>query len=213
MIEELRSIARPGLQEALRWVGYRVDDIYGANVGKLEDVWVDPRGGEPRWLLVRTGRFGGHHTLIPFDDATAGAGHIWIPFERDAVRHAPEVSPGEPLDRELDARLKEHYNAARAGTGQPAAAAPTPAPRRAEPSPAPAPVAPVPLARVRAQRRRNAARGPLDELAVDVEDAVVRLEGIGELDGRPVQVELEGRFTGTIRPRTQVRRSGRPARV
>lgn len=213
MIEELRSIARPGLEQALGWVGYRVDDIYGTNVGKLEDVWVDPRGGEPRWLLVRTGRFGGHHTLIPFDDATAGAGHIWIPFERDAVRHAPEVEPGEPLDAELDARLRAHYDAARAGNAAPAApAAPAPAGQRHEPAP-PTPAAPVPLAQVRAQRRRSAARGPLEALAVDVEDAVVRLQGVGELDGREVEVELEGRFTGTIRPRAQARRSARPRRT
>ena len=88
---ELRGGNKPGLNEALGWIGSRVDDIYGANVGRLDDVWIDPGTGMPRWLLVKEGRFGGRTTLIPFEDATAGAGHVWIPYERDVVRHAPEV--------------------------------------------------------------------------------------------------------------------------
>ncbi len=216
MIEELRSIARPGLQEALGWVGFRVDDIYGANVGKLEDVWVDPQTGEPRWLLVRSGRFGGHHRLIPFEDATAGAGHIWIPFERDSVRHAPGVSPSESLTRELDSRLKAHYAAARVGAG--ASVTPRPAAerggrpqvRRGQQPREVAPAAPIPLSRAREQRRRDTtAASALDGLAVEVSEAAIRLEGVGELDGQPVEIMLEGQFTGTVRPLAEPGRAAR----
>ena len=73
---ELRGGSKPSLNEALGWIGSRVDDIYGASVGRLEDVWIDPGTGVPRWLLVKEGRFGGRTTLIPFEDATAGAGHV-----------------------------------------------------------------------------------------------------------------------------------------
>ena len=91
---ELRGGNKPSLNEALGWIGSRVDDIYGASVGRLEDVWIDPGTGVPRWLLIKEGRFGGRTTLIPFEDATAGAGHVWVPYEREVVRDAPEIEPG-----------------------------------------------------------------------------------------------------------------------
>jgi sporulation protein YlmC with PRC-barrel domain len=113
---ELRGGNKPSLNEALGWIGSRVDDIYGANVGRLDDVWIDPGSGAPRWLLVKEGRFGGRTTLIPFEDATAGAGHVWIPYERDVVREAPEVAPGAPLTQQVEAALRRHYRA-KTGTG------------------------------------------------------------------------------------------------
>jgi len=108
---ELRGGSKPSLNEALGWIGSRVDDIYGANVGRLEDVWIDPGTGVPRWLLVKEGRFGGRTTLIPFEDATAGAGHVWVPYEREVVRAAPEIEPGAPLTQHVEASLRTHYAA------------------------------------------------------------------------------------------------------
>ena len=108
---ELRGGNKPSLNEALGWIGSRVDDIYGANVGRLEDVWIDPGTGAPRWLLVKEGRFGGRTTLIPFEDATAGAGHVWVPYEREIVREAPEIEPGAPLTQQVEAALRSHYAA------------------------------------------------------------------------------------------------------
>lgn len=108
---ELRGGSKPSLNEALGWIGSRVDDIYGAGVGRLDDVWIDPGTGSPRWLLVVEGRFGGRSTLIPFEDATAGAGHVWVPYERDVVRSAPEVQPGAPLTQDLETALRAHYAA------------------------------------------------------------------------------------------------------
>lgn len=131
---ELRGGNRPSLNEALGWIGSKVDDIYGASVGRLEDVWIDPGTGAPKWLLVKEGRFGGRTTLIPFEDATAGAGHVWIPYERDVVREAPAVAPGAPLTQSVEATLRSHYTAnkpttpTQRGRGQTAAPAPPPAP-------------------------------------------------------------------------------------
>lgn len=108
---ELRGGNKPSLNEALGWIGSRVDDIYGAAIGRLEDVWIDPGTGAPRWLLVKEGRFGGRSTLVPFGDATAGAGHVWVPYERDVVREAPQIEPGAPLTQQVEATLRNHYAA------------------------------------------------------------------------------------------------------
>ncbi len=138
---ELRGGNRPSLNEALGWIGSKVDDIYGASVGRLEDVWIDPGTGAPKWLLVKEGRFGGRTTLIPFEDATAGAGHVWIPYERDVVREAPAVAPGAPLTQSVESTLRSHYTAnkpaspAHRGRGQAPAAAPAAAPPPPTPQP------------------------------------------------------------------------------
>ncbi len=129
LIEELRNIERPAFQEAFGWIGRRVEDIRGASIGTLEDVWLDPQNGEPRWLLVRSGRFGGRHTLIPFADAIAGTGHVWVLYEHETVRRAPTVSPTMVLSPDLDIRLQSHYEAAR---GRPSPQLPSSPRRRPE---------------------------------------------------------------------------------
>jgi hypothetical protein len=45
------------LGEALGWTGYRVDDVYGARVGTVVDIYVDQDSDAPCWLLVKMGRF------------------------------------------------------------------------------------------------------------------------------------------------------------
>jgi len=99
------------LNEALGWIGLRVDDIYGAAIGRLEDIWIDPSTGAPRWLLVKEGRFGGRSTLVPFGEAVAGDDHVWIPYEREVVREAPQIEPGVPLTQQVEATLRNHYAA------------------------------------------------------------------------------------------------------
>jgi hypothetical protein len=111
---ELRGGSRLSLDEALGWIGSRVDDLYGVGVGRLEDIWIDPGTGIPRWLLVKEGRFDGRATLIPFEDASAGAGRVWIPYDQDVVRRAPEVEPGSPLTQQLESALRRHYAASAA---------------------------------------------------------------------------------------------------
>lgn len=136
---ELRGGGKPSLNEALGWIGSRVDDIYGIAIGRLEDIWIDPATGEPRWLLVKEGRFGGRSTLVPFEDVTSGEESVWVPYERDVVREAPQVEPAVPLTQQVEATLRNHYaaNAAaavshearRRGRASTPSGAPEPAPQ------------------------------------------------------------------------------------
>lgn len=135
---ELRGGGKPSLNEALGWIGSRVDDIYGIAIGRLEDIWIDPATGESRWLLVKEGRFGGRSTLVPFEDATAGEDSVWVPYERDVVREAPQVEPAVPLTQQVEATLRNHYaaNAAAAVSHEARRRGREPAPPAA-PEPAP----------------------------------------------------------------------------
>lgn len=99
----------PELNEALSWIGYRVDDVYGARVGIVEDVYVDHDTDRPCWLLTKMGRFSDAHALVPLQDAVAGVGHVWVPYEKDMIRRAPQVAAGMPVVQKHEASLCSHY--------------------------------------------------------------------------------------------------------
>ena len=97
------------LNEALAWTGFRVDDVYGARVGTVQDIYVDHSTDAPCWILVKMGRFSDAHALLPIRDAVAGTGHVWIPYEKDLIRRAPQVTAGMPISQELERALCVHY--------------------------------------------------------------------------------------------------------
>jgi hypothetical protein len=102
---------RPGADDARDWVGHRLDEIGGGNVGKVEGFYVDESGGEPEWLLARMGRFG-HYTLVPGRDAVEGVGRVWVPYTRELIRRAPRIEPGAPLSVASERELLGHYGIA-----------------------------------------------------------------------------------------------------
>jgi len=95
----------PELAEVATWVGHRVDDVYGARVGRVEDVYVDPETGAPHWLLTKVSRFGEEHALVPIDDTIAGAGHVWVPYERELIKRSGVHGKGAPLHKERELEL------------------------------------------------------------------------------------------------------------
>jgi hypothetical protein len=111
MAEASESIARPGADGVRAWTGHRLDEISGGNVGRVEGFFADESSGEPEWLLARMGRFG-HYTLVPSRDAVEGVGHVWVPYSRDQIRHAPRVDPNTPLTAGTEKELLEHYGIA-----------------------------------------------------------------------------------------------------
>jgi hypothetical protein len=117
MAEAAQTNARPSAEEARGWIGYRLDEVGGSHVGKVEGLFVDDSSGGPEWLLARMGRFG-HYTLIPARDAVAGVKHIWVPYTRDQIRAAPKVDPSASLTADGEREMLRHYGVmADAGRG------------------------------------------------------------------------------------------------
>jgi hypothetical protein len=98
----------PSVEDSLGWEGAKLDDIRGSGIGWVEGVYVDSEDGTPQWLLVRVGRFR-HYSLLPFTHAVAGAGRVWVPYDRHAIRRAPRVDASAPLTRELELELCAHF--------------------------------------------------------------------------------------------------------
>jgi len=98
----------PALEEALDWVGFRLDEIGGSGTGRVEGVLVDARSARPTWLVVRTGRLG-HRVAVPFDVAVGGVGRVWVPYPRDLIRSCAEIDPAAGIGPDQEATLCEHY--------------------------------------------------------------------------------------------------------
>src|SRR5688572_11744862 len=106
----------PSLEEALGWSGSKLDELGGSAVGRVEGILVDAESEDPKWLLVRMGRFG-HHSALPFSHAVGGIGRVWAPYDRDRVRQAPRIDAGQPLTRERELELCAFYGIGE-GTGR-----------------------------------------------------------------------------------------------
>ena len=103
-----KDSAPPPLEEALGWIGFRVDDRNGSRVGSVQAIYVDAQGGEPVWVIVKLGRFG-KVAAVPYADCADVPGRIWIAHDRKTIRGAPAIDVGEPLTREDELELCVQY--------------------------------------------------------------------------------------------------------
>ncbi len=106
----------PSAEEASAWVGFRVDEIDGTAVGRIESLLVDAEDGAPTWFVIRRGRLG-HRSAVPVEFAAAGVGHVWTPFSRETIQSAPEVSRDQGLSRDLERELAAHFGIRAEGRG------------------------------------------------------------------------------------------------
>jgi sporulation protein YlmC with PRC-barrel domain len=80
----------------------------GEKLGKVTDVLFDDRG-DPRWAVVSAGLLASAH-YVPLARAfTTPDGRVVVPYDKGVVKHAPRAAGGHVLDRDLEARLLEHY--------------------------------------------------------------------------------------------------------
>jgi hypothetical protein len=106
--EDAGEGAPPDVEDIRSWSGYRLDDLSGAGVGRVEGPYTAGSGTRAEWMLARMGRFG-HYCLVPARDAVAAARHVWVPYTRNLIRHAPRTEPGTRLTPEDEAELRSYY--------------------------------------------------------------------------------------------------------
>ncbi|HEV7398898.1 MAG TPA: hypothetical protein VGN84_01375 [Solirubrobacterales bacterium] len=95
--------------EARDWVGHSVDDMSGTGVGQVHGFFADAGSGEPSWLIVKQGRFGGSLVAVPLRDCAGAARRVWVAHPRDTIRSSPVVDPTRPLLREHELTICAHY--------------------------------------------------------------------------------------------------------
>ena len=98
----------PALAEVETWIGWRVDDVHGSVIGRVESIRQDPHG-RPLWLIVCRFHFGeGRRFAIPAGDAVGCSGRVWSPHRRERIRAtAALVVAG--FTPQTDRRLLSHF--------------------------------------------------------------------------------------------------------
>lgn len=108
MSETKETLRQPNLEDVREWVGYRVDEVSGHSVAKVEGLFVDQDSGEPAWILAKLGRFG-KTVPISIRECASAAGRVWVPHDREVIRNAPAVDPEMPLNREQELQVLSYY--------------------------------------------------------------------------------------------------------
>jgi uncharacterized protein (TIGR02271 family) len=97
------------MQDIETWRGRTLVDRDGDKIGKIEDVYLDRRSGEPEWIAVKTGVFGSNVSFVPIHDAAPAGDDIRVGQEKDLVKDAPNVDADGELSPEEERRLYQHY--------------------------------------------------------------------------------------------------------
>lgn len=96
------------MTEVETWIGWRVDDVHGCMIGRVESIRQD-QSGRPLWVVVSEFRFGeGRRFAIPARDAVGGSGRVWSPHPRERIR-ATGTMVGSTFTAQADRRLDSHY--------------------------------------------------------------------------------------------------------
>jgi hypothetical protein len=102
--------ARPlTAEEVCGWVGWDIDPIDSADGGQVRGHFGDAGSGEPTWLIVKLGRFGGRLVAVPARSCAGAGGRVWVAHERAVIRNAPVVDPTCPLLQEHELAICEHF--------------------------------------------------------------------------------------------------------
>lgn len=106
--EKKESLRLPSLEDVREWEGYRVDEVSGHSVARVEGFFVDQESGEPAWVLLKLGRFG---KVVPVSirECAAAAGRVWVPHDREVIRDAPAIDPEMPLNKEQERLVLDYY--------------------------------------------------------------------------------------------------------
>jgi uncharacterized protein (TIGR02271 family) len=108
----------PKTEELSNWMGRQVNGRDGNKIGKIDDIYLDDRTGEPEWLAITTGLFGTRRSFVPLADARMEGDDVMVPYDKDMVKDAPNAEHDGHLSPEEEERLYHHYGVRSADTGR-----------------------------------------------------------------------------------------------
>ncbi|NGP04842.1 PRC-barrel domain containing protein [Rhodococcus sp. 14C212] len=93
-------------------VGATVYGPGGDKLGKVGEVYLDNRTGNPAWITVVTGLFGTRRHFVPIDVADLDGKDVRLPFDKDTVTGAPNIDEDGRLTPEEETQLYRYYDRA-----------------------------------------------------------------------------------------------------
>lgn len=87
-----------------------VVDQDGHKVGRLGEVYLDNGTGDPAWVTVRTGWFGGRRVFCPVGNATVHHGQVQVPYPLAKLKVAPDIPCDGHLNEQEEEELYVYYS-------------------------------------------------------------------------------------------------------
>jgi len=90
--------------------GGNVVDNDGDKIGSIGQVYLDDQTGQPEWVTVKTGMFGGGESFVPLREAEVNGNDLRVPYTKDKVKDAPRIEDAEShLSETEEAELYRYY--------------------------------------------------------------------------------------------------------
>jgi uncharacterized protein (TIGR02271 family) len=99
----------PHIEDVNRWQGQQAHAANGDKLGTIADVYLDEDTGRPEWITIRTGLFGTKVSFAPLAEATASDDGVWLPYDKEQVKNAPDAEADGNLSQHDEAALYRHY--------------------------------------------------------------------------------------------------------
>ncbi len=81
----------------------------GDKIGRVGQVYLDDQSGQPAWATVNTGLFGTSESFVPLTEASFSGDRLTVPYDKDRVKNAPNVSEDGHLSPEDEQTLYDYY--------------------------------------------------------------------------------------------------------
>jgi len=98
-------------------VGSNAVDNDGDKLGKIGNVYLDDRTGEPAWATVNTGLFGTKESFVPLATARLEGDQLVVPFDKATIKDAPKVADDGHIGDDEQEELYRYYGLSSAGYG------------------------------------------------------------------------------------------------
>jgi uncharacterized protein (TIGR02271 family) len=91
------------------YLGLTAVDTAGDKIGSVGQVYVNDESGVPDWITVNTGLFGMKENFVPLQGSSISGDNLVLPFGKDVVKDAPNVSDASHLDADEQQDLYAYY--------------------------------------------------------------------------------------------------------
>jgi uncharacterized protein (TIGR02271 family) len=90
--------------------GQTAVDVNGAKLGKIGQIYVDDRTGQPLWVTITTGMFGTKQSFAPLHGSRPDGGDLHLAVTKDMVTDAPGVEADGHIEDSENQALYTYYD-------------------------------------------------------------------------------------------------------
>jgi uncharacterized protein (TIGR02271 family) len=95
--------------DAQHYIGRTAVDLEGHKIGKIGQVYLDDRTGEPLWITVTTGLFGSRQSFAPISGSGLDGEDVKLAVSKDVIKDAPNVNDDEHISASEQDALYQYY--------------------------------------------------------------------------------------------------------